>query len=86
MAVMHVQIITPDREVYSDEVDLLVAPGSEGQLGILPNHSPLMTSLQPGVVKIRKNGDEFRLLRICLDNGWARVIHFREPQNRFNSE
>ena len=60
MAVMHVQIITPDREVYSDEVDLLVAPGSEGQLGILPNHSPLMTSLQPGVVKIRKNGDEFK--------------------------
>ena len=60
MAVMHVQIITPDREVYSDEVDLLVAPGSEGQLGILPNHSPLMTSLQLGVVKIRKDGDEMK--------------------------
>jgi F-type H+-transporting ATPase subunit epsilon len=71
MAVMYVQIITPDREVYSDEVDLLVAPGTEGQLGILPNHSPLMTSLQPGIVKIRKNGEE---LEWVVTGGFLEVL------------
>ena len=56
MATMRVQIITPEKEVYSDEVDVLVAPGTEGQLGILPNHSPLMTALQQGTIRVTKNG------------------------------
>ena len=60
MATMRVQIITPEKEVYSDEVDVLVAPGTEGQLGILPNHSPLMTALQQGTIRVTKNGLEQR--------------------------
>ncbi|HZA22782.1 MAG TPA: F0F1 ATP synthase subunit epsilon, partial [Dehalococcoidia bacterium] len=56
MAPMRLEIITAERLVYSDDVDVVVAPGIEGQLGILPHHAPLMTALQPGELMVRKNG------------------------------
>ncbi len=52
------EIVTAERVVYSDEVDVVVAPGIEGQLAILPNHAPLMTMLQPGELMVRKGGEE----------------------------
>ncbi|MCK4963892.1 MAG: F0F1 ATP synthase subunit epsilon [Dehalococcoidia bacterium] len=52
------EIVTAERVVYSDEVDVVVAPGVEGQLAILPNHAPLMTMLQPGELMVRKAGEE----------------------------
>lgn len=52
------EIVTAERVVYSDEVDIVVAPGTEGQLGILPNHAALMTMLQPGELLVRKAGEE----------------------------
>ena len=52
------EIVTAERVVYSDEVDVLVAPGIEGQLAILPHHAPLMTMLQPGELLIRKGSEE----------------------------
>ena len=58
MPPMQLEIITAERQVYSDEVDAVVAPGIEGQLGILPHHAPLMTALQPGELTIRKDGTE----------------------------
>ena len=58
MAPMRLEIITAEREVYSDDVDVLVAPGSEGELGILPHHAPLMTALKPGEIRVRKDGEE----------------------------
>ena len=58
MSTMHLEIITAEEQVYNDEVELLVAPGIEGQLGILPHHAPLMTALQPGEILIRKAGEE----------------------------
>ena len=58
MSTMQLEIITAEQQMYSDEVELLVAPGIEGQLGILPHHAPLMTALQPGEILIRKDGDE----------------------------
>ena len=57
MAPMRLEIITAEREVYADDVDIVVAPGIEGQLGILPHHAPLMTALQPGEILIRKDGE-----------------------------
>jgi len=51
-------IITAERVVYSADVDIVVAPGVEGQLGILPNHAPLMTMLQAGELIVRKDGEE----------------------------
>ena len=61
MAGIKLDIVTAERAVYSEEVDLIVAPGIEGQLGILPHHAPLMTMLQPGELLIRKGGEESAL-------------------------
>ena len=58
MAPMLLEIVTAERLVYSDEVDIVVAPGMEGELGILPHHSPLLTILQPGELRIHKTGQE----------------------------
>jgi len=53
-----IDIVTAERIVYSEEVDAVVAPGVEGQLGILPHHAPLMTTLQAGELVVRKGADE----------------------------
>lgn len=56
---LRIQIVTAEREVFSDDaVDMVVAPGSEGVVGILPKHAPLLTTLQPGMVRIKKGGSE----------------------------
>jgi F-type H+-transporting ATPase subunit epsilon len=56
---LRVQIVTAEREVFSeDAVDMVVAPGAEGVVGILPRHAPLLTTLQPGVVRIKHGGTE----------------------------
>ena len=68
---MQLQIITAEREVFSGEVDTLVAPGVAGQLGILPNHAPLMTVLQPGELLVRTGGDESYL---ALSGGYLEVL------------
>jgi F-type H+-transporting ATPase subunit epsilon len=61
MATTRLDVVTAEREVFSDEVDEVVAPGVEGQLGILPHHAPLMTTLLPGELLIKKGGEEFYL-------------------------
>ncbi len=58
MPSIKLDIVTAERIVYSEDVDAVVAPGIEGQLGILPNHAPLMTMLQGGELIARKGGQE----------------------------
>ncbi len=58
MAKIKLDIVTPETALFSDEVDMLVAPGSEGEMGILPHHSPLMTILGYGELLIKKDGQE----------------------------
>lgn len=71
MAPMLLEIITAERQVYGDDVDMVVAPGADGQLGILPHHAPLMTMLQPGEILIRKEGaDTF----MAVTGGFMEVI------------
>ena len=53
---LHLEILTPERRVYEDEVDAVNAPGSEGYLGILPHHAPLFTALGPGELLVTKGG------------------------------
>ena len=55
---LHLEIVTPERLAYSDEVDMVLVPGSEGELGILPHHTPLVSLLGVGELKIRKGGAE----------------------------
>ena len=52
------EIVTPERLAYSDEVDAVVLPGSEGELGVLPHHAPLLTTLGFGELRFRKGSQE----------------------------
>ena len=58
MPSIKVEIVTAERIVYSGEVNEIVAPGAEGQLGILPHHAPLMTSLDAGELVIKTESGE----------------------------
>ncbi|MBU4533190.1 MAG: F0F1 ATP synthase subunit epsilon [Eubacteriales bacterium] len=51
----HVLVVTPERVVYDEEARFVLVPGSEGDLGILPGHTPLITTLRIGLVRIRKD-------------------------------
>ncbi len=56
---LKVEIVTAERLVYSEDgVDRLIVPGVEGELGVLTLHAPLLTMIQPGVMRIVKEGDE----------------------------
>jgi F-type H+-transporting ATPase subunit epsilon len=55
---LQLEIVTPERLAYSDTVDSVVLPGSEGEMGILPHHAPLLATLGVGELRIRKGGEE----------------------------
>lgn len=52
MAKIDFDIVTAEKLIYSEQIDVLIAPGSEGQLAILPSHAPLLTALQAGELTI----------------------------------
>ncbi len=54
-------IVTPEAKTFSDQVDDVVVPGSEGELGVLANHAPLVTTLKPGELRYHKDGEEHHL-------------------------
>lgn len=58
---LRLEIVTPDARTYSDDVDMVVLPGVEGELGVYPLHVPLMTELLPGELRVFKNGQETAL-------------------------
>ena len=70
MSGIRLDIVTAERVVYSEDVDAVVAPGVEGQLGILPHHTPLMTTLQAGELWVRKGGEEFF---VAISGGFLEV-------------
>jgi F-type H+-transporting ATPase subunit epsilon len=55
---LHLEIVTPERLAYEDDVDSVQLPGVEGELGILPHHAPLVSMLGVGELRIRKGGAE----------------------------
>jgi F-type H+-transporting ATPase subunit epsilon len=67
---LKIDIVTAEGAVLSDEVDLVLAPGVEGVLGILPHHTPLMTMLAPGEMVLRKGGEETYL---AISGGFLEV-------------
>jgi F-type H+-transporting ATPase subunit epsilon len=58
MAKLQVELVTAEGRLLSREADFVVAPGVEGELGVLPKHIPLLTPLRPGEVMVRNDGDE----------------------------
>ncbi len=64
MAKIRCEVVTAERTVFADDVDMVVAPGAEGQLGILPHHAPLMTILTYGELIIHREGQEDEFIAI----------------------
>jgi F-type H+-transporting ATPase subunit epsilon len=58
VAKLTVELVTAEQRVLSGEADFVIAPGADGELGVLPRHIPLMTPLRPGEVMIRNDGQE----------------------------
>jgi F-type H+-transporting ATPase subunit epsilon len=67
---LKLEIVTAEHQTFSGDVNAIIAPGIEGQLGILPNHAPLMTMLQPGELIVRKDGEE---LYLAITGGFLEV-------------
>src|SRR5574341_22939 len=55
---IHCEIVSQDRTVFQGDVDIVILPGAAGEMGILPHHAPVLTTLKYGVVKIRRRGKE----------------------------
>lgn len=71
MSTFLLEIVTPERKVYAQDVNMIIAKGAEGELGILPNHIPLVTPLRIAPVTVKKNGsrDEY----IAVGGGFMEV-------------
>ena len=71
MANLKVDIVTAERVIYAEEgVDRLIVPGIVGELGVLPRHAPLLTMIQPGVLRIVKGNDE---IEMAITGGFIEV-------------
>ncbi len=67
---LRLEIVTPERRAFADDVDMVIVPGRNGQLGILPHHTPLISSLGVGELRIKKAGTEQSLL---ISGGFVEV-------------
>ena len=74
MATLLLEIVTPDRLAFQGEVESVVIPGSEGELGVLPQHIPLMTQIKAGELAISRGGKKEYL---AVGEGFATVTQER---------
>ena len=68
---LHFSLVSPAKEMFSGEVSHVIAPGTEGQFGVLPKHAPFMTTLKNGVVQVLRGGKDD--MRIFVRGGFADV-------------
>jgi F-type H+-transporting ATPase subunit epsilon len=52
------EIVSQDRQVYAGDADIVIVPGIQGEMGILPNHAPLLSTLKYGILRVRYHGQE----------------------------
>lgn len=70
MATLRLEIVTPEEKTYSEDVEMVTLPGSEGELGVYPKHVPLLTTLVPGELRVLKGGRETAL---AIGEGFAEI-------------
>ncbi|RIJ23990.1 F0F1 ATP synthase subunit epsilon [Henriciella barbarensis] len=68
---LHFSLVSPAKELFSGEVDHVIAPGTEGEFGVLVNHAPFMTTLKNGVVRVLEN--DTTKMRLFVRGGFADV-------------
>lgn len=54
---LHLTVVTAERSLLDEEADMVIAPGAAGELGVLPRHEPLLTTLKPGELRVLQNGE-----------------------------
>jgi F-type H+-transporting ATPase subunit epsilon len=64
MPTLQLEIVTIERKLFDDQVNMVIAPGADGVLGILPRHAPLLTSLNYGELQVKKEGEEDQFFAI----------------------
>jgi F-type H+-transporting ATPase subunit epsilon len=69
-ATLKLEIVTPDAKVFSEDVDMVTLPGVEGEMGIYPNHVPLLTQIVAGEIIARKGGQDYFL---AIGEGFVEV-------------
>ncbi len=73
-ATLKLEIVTPEKTAYAEDVEMVTLPGSEGELGVYPNHVPLLTTLNPGELRVLKEGKE---LFLAIGEGFVEVTGSR---------
>jgi F-type H+-transporting ATPase subunit epsilon len=69
---LHLEIVTPEKKIFSDTVENVYLPGADGEMGILPNHAGLITALQPGELRYLRDG---QVVTLAIGSGFAEVSH-----------
>jgi F-type H+-transporting ATPase subunit epsilon len=69
-ATLHLEIVTPEARAYSDDVEMVVLPAVEGEMGVYPQHIPLITQLKPGELVVTKDGKQTAL---AIGEGFVEV-------------
>ena len=69
-ATLKLEIVTPEEKIYSEDVEMVTLPGSEGELGVYPNHVPVLTALKPGELRIVKDG---RQTAMAIGEGFVEI-------------
>ncbi|MCL6612902.1 MAG: F0F1 ATP synthase subunit epsilon [Peptococcaceae bacterium] len=64
------EIVTPEKKVFTGDVNFVVVPGELGELGFLPNHAPLMSALKIGIVRVQQEGKSFK---VAVSGGFVEV-------------
>jgi F-type H+-transporting ATPase subunit epsilon len=72
---LHVELVAADRVVWSGDATIVIARTTEGEVGILANHAPLMSLMVPGVVEVRSDGGD--TIRAAVDSGFLSVADNR---------
>ena len=70
MATFHFDLVSPERLLFAGDVGQVDLPGSEGDLGVLAGHAPLVTALRPGIIVVYRAGDD---MRVVVNGGFAEV-------------
>ena len=69
------ELVSPEKLIFSQAVDMVVVPGTEGDFGVLPRHSPLISAIRPGVIKVYEQGQIIET--IFVSGGFAEVTPAR---------
>jgi len=71
MSTIHFSLVSPEKILFEKEVSMVVVPGIDGDIGVLPQHAPLLTTLRPGIVTVYEGNDI--LVKIFVDGGFSEI-------------